>query len=73
MPALAIGRVAIFCNRHEQAWVSVDAHWDYYNLICSVSLATFLCGFEYVWKETRHDLKKDSIGWEWHPKFKEAK
>ena len=69
MLAIAIGRVAVFCNRYRQAWVSVDASWDYYNLTFSISLATMLVGFEYVWRKSRHDLKKDSIGWEWHPKF----
>ena len=69
MPALAVGRMAIFCNRHRQAWVSADAKWDYYNLIFSISLATFLIGFEYVWNKSRHDLKKNSVGWEWRPKF----
>ena len=69
MPALEIGRVAIYCNRHKQAWISADAKWDYFNLVCSTSLATFLIGFEYVWLQSRHDLKKDSIGLEWHPKF----
>ena len=69
MPAIAIGRTALFCHRHQQAWVSADASWDYYNLTCSVSVATLLIGFEYVWRKSRPDLKKDSIGWEWHPKY----
>ena len=69
MPALAIGRIGIFCNRYPQAWVSADASWDYHDLVCSISFATILIGFEYVWKKTRHNLKKNSIGWEWHPKY----
>ena len=69
MPALAIGRIAIFCNRHWQARVSADAKWDYYNFICSISLATFLIGIEYVWNTSRHSLKKYSVGWEWRPKY----
>ena len=69
MPAIAIGRVALFCHRHRQAWISADASWDYFNLVCSVSLATGLIGFEYVWRKSRHDLKKDSVGFEWHPKL----
>ena len=69
MPAIAIKRVALFCNRHPQAWISADASWDYHNLTCSISFATLLVGLEYVWSDSRHNLKKDSIGWEWHPKF----
>ena len=69
MAAIAIRRVAIFCNRHQQAWISADARWDYYGVTCSVSLATMLVGFQYVWRKSRHELKKDSMGWEWHPKY----
>ena len=68
MPGIAISRSAIFCNRHKQAWISLDAQWDYYNIICSFSLATLLIGVEYVWKKSRHNLQKNSVGWEWRPK-----
>ena len=62
---LAIWRVAIFARRHPQAWASADASWDYHNMTCSVSVATLLVGFEYVWRKSRPDLEKDSIGLEW--------
>ena len=64
MKAIAIGRVAFFCGRYEQAWAGADASWDYYSLTCSINLATVLIGFEYVWRKKRHELKKSSIGWE---------
>ena len=64
MKAIAIGRVAFFCSRYDQAWAGADASWDYYALTCSINLATVLIGFEYVWRKKRHELKKSSIGWE---------
>ena len=64
MKAVAIGRIAFFCARHEQAWAGADASWDYYGLTCSVNLATVLIGFEYVWRKKRHELKKSSVGFE---------
>ena len=69
MSSIIIGRTALFCGRYKHAWISADASWSYHNLICTVSLATLLIGFEYVWREARSDLKKKSIGWDWHPKY----
>ena len=64
MRAVAIGRIGLFCARHGQAWAGADASWDYYSLTCSINFATVMIGFEYVWRKTRHELKKSSIGWE---------
>lgn len=69
MIGIAMGRVALWASRDEQAWMSYCCKWDYYGVIGSIGVATVQVGFEYVWSESRHDLKKGVIGWEW-PRWK---
>ena len=65
MIGIVIFRISFWLNRYDQAWLSANIQWDYYHVNGAISLATIELSFNYIWKESRHDLKKSDFGWEW--------
>ena len=58
MAAIGFKRIAIFSHTDSFRIFGVSAKRDYYNLICTLTVFKGVIGFEYVWKNSKHELKK---------------
>lgn len=57
---LSGNRYHLFFTRYPHAWLEFWLKYDYHNYIVSITILTLEIGFEWDWKQSRPNLKKNT-------------